>query len=420
MTEQTEAAAPANGGCPVDHSAKGCPVIHEEFFAPRPMGEHWAMADRLREGAPVYWNTQAQGWWMFSRFEAVRDIFRQPELFSSESITPWTPDPPGRFIPTMVDEPDHMKYRKLMNPWFTAERVKKAEENARQICRRLVEQAAPLGHMNFVKEFALRYPTEVFLSFVGMNVDDAPKLLEWTENFFNGYGGDPAMAQGMADALQHMADYWVDAIEERRGESEPREGDICSYLMHADFGTERKLTEEEAVELLRLSIIGGLDTTRGELGYMFRHLALNPDDRRRLREEPELIPSAVDETLRYYTITFGDGRKVTRDAEFHGVQLKKGDMVWGLVAAANRDPEAFERADEFLVDRQGASRQMGFGLGPHRCLGAHLAKAEMRIAVEEWLRVIPDFWIDTDEVLMERGAGSMLAPMELPLRWSES
>jgi cytochrome P450 len=416
VSEQVEGSAPSEGGCPVDHGERGCPVVHEEFFLPRGVGEHWALGDRLREQAPVYWNTQAQGYWMFSHFDAVRDIYRQPELFSSESITPWDPNPAGRFIPTMVDEPDHMKYRKILNPWFTAKRVKENEDRARAVCRRLVEQTAPLGQTNFVQEFALRYPTEVFLGFVGMDLGDADDLLRWVEEFFSGYGGDPATQQRMGDALQSMRDYWVDAIAERRGEAEPREGDFASYLLHARFGDERPLTEDETIELLRLAVIGGLDTTRGSLGYMFRHLAMHPDDRRRLVEEPELIPLAVDEALRFYTITFGDGRKVTRDAEFHGAQLKKGDMVWGLVAAANRDPRAFDRANEFIVDRK-SNRQMGFGLGPHRCLGLHLARSEMKIAVEEWLRVIPDFWVGSDEVLMERGAGSMLSPLDLPLAW---
>ena len=130
--------------------------------------------------------------------------------------------------------------------------------------------------------------------------------------------------------------------------------------------------------------LAGLDTTRAELGYMFHHLALNPDDRQKLIDDPELAPLAVEETLRYYTIIFGDGRKVTRDIEFHGVQLKKGDMVYALVSGANRDPRHWERADEFVIDRK-KNNHFGFASGPHRCLGMHLARREMAIAVQEWL-----------------------------------
>lgn len=395
----------------------GCPVIHEEFFAPREVGSHWALGDRLREEGTVHWNTQAQGYWMFTGFEPVRDIYRQPDLFSSASLTPWDPNPFYRFIPTMVDAPDHLAYRRILNPWFTAQRVRAGENSAREICRRLVEETAAKGKTNFVKEFAMRYPTEVFLNFVGMDLRDAPKMLKWVEAFFDGYGGDPEAQQGMADGLQNLRDYWLAAVEERRGEAGPREGDFASYLVHSKFDGDRSLTDAELNDLLTLAVIGGLDTTRGQLGYMFRHLAMHPEDRRRLIDEPDIIPLAVEEVLRFYTITFGDGRKVTRDTEFHGAELKKGDMVWALVSSANRDPNEFERGNEFVIDRK-RNNHVGFALGPHRCLGMHLARSSMKVAVEEWLKVVPEFYLDSDQVLMERGAGSMLSPLDVPLAWT--
>jgi cytochrome P450 len=168
--------------------------------------------------------------------------------------------------------------------------------------------------------------------------------------------------------------------------------------------------------MLTVLVLAGLDTTRATLGYLFWHLARNPDQRRRLAAEPELIPTAVEEALRYYPIVMGDGRKVTRDTEFHGVQLRRGDMVYALVAGANRDPRAYERPDEFLVDRK-RNNHMGFANGPHRCLGMHLARREMQIAVQEWLRAIPDFHIATDAELRERGGGAMMTLTTLPLAW---
>ena len=120
--------------------------------------------------------------------------------------------------------------------------------------------------------------------------------------------------------------------------------------------------------------------------------------------------------LRFYTMIFGDGRKVTRDLEFHGAQLKKGDMVYGLVSGANRDPRVYERANEFVIDRK-RNNHFGFANGPHRCLGLHLARREMQVAVEEWLRVIPDFRLATETRCRERGGGAMTAPHEMPLEW---
>jgi len=393
-----------------------CPVFHQDFSEEKPLGSYWALADRLREQGPLYFNSFAQGYWIFTRYDAVRDIYKNPEIFSSESITPWDPEPIYRFVPTQIDPPKHIKYRRILNPWFSPRQMDAAEPMIRSICRRLVEETAPLGRSNFVQEFALRYPTEAFLGVIGVDLAHADRFLVWVEDFFRGFGGDVEGQQGMADALQSIRQYWVDALAERRNDPAPREGDLASYLLGADYDEERPLTDEERLDMLTVLVLAGLDTTRAQLGYMFRHLAMHPEDRRRLLDEPELIPSAVEEVLRFYTMIFGDGRKVTRDLEFHGAQLRKGDMVYGLVSAANRDPRVYERANEYVIDRK-KNHHFGFASGPHRCLGLHLARREMQVAVEEWLRVIPDFWLATDSVIMERGGGAMTAPLDMPLEW---
>jgi cytochrome P450 len=393
-----------------------CPVFHQDFSEPQPLGCHWALADRLREQAPLYFNSFAQGYWIFTRHDAVKDIYKTPEVFSSESITPWVPEPVYRFVPTQIDPPKHIKYRRILNPWFSPRRMGEAEPQLRAICRRLVEETAPQGRCNFVKEFALRFPTEAFLGVVGIDLAHADRFLVWVEDFFRGFGGDMESQDVMAGALQGIRGFWVDALEERRGEPEPRPGDIASYLMHASYDDERPLTDDELLDMLTVLVLAGLDTTRAQLGYMFRHLALHPEDRRRLIAEPEIVPYAVEEVLRFYTMIFGDGRKVTRDLEFHGASLKKGDMVYALVSGANRDPRAWERANEFVLDRR-KNNHFGFASGPHRCLGMHLARREMQIAVEEWLRAIPDFRLVPDGPIMERGGGAMTAPLDMPLEW---
>jgi len=352
---------------------------------------------------------------VFTRYDAVRDMYKNPDLFSSASITPWEPDPIYRFVPTQVDPPDHIQYRRILNPWFAPRAVDAAEPRLRDLCRRLVEDVAPTGGCDFVTGFALRFPTEAFLSMIGIDPADADIFVPWVEDFFAGFGGDPDGVAAMAGALGGIRDYWVAALEERRGEPEPRPGDLAAHLLHATYDG-RPLTDAEMLDMLTVLVLAGLDTTRAELGYMFRHLAAHPEHRRALVDDPELIPSAVEEVLRYYTIIFGDGRKVTRDVEFHGASLRKGDMVYGLVSGANRDPRAYERADEFVIDRK-RNHHMGFANGPHRCLGAHLARREMQLAVREWLRVIPDFDVAAGEALVERGGGAMMTLTHLPLVW---
>ena len=399
----------------VDREAAGCPVMHRDFAPQQAAGCHWQLADELRETSPVFFNTFAQGYWVFTRHDAVRDIYKTPELFSSESITPWEPDPIYRFVPTQIDAPNHIKYRRIVNPWFSPRAVDAAEERMRALCRRLVEEVAPAGGCDFVTGFALRFPTEAFLSMAGIDPADADLFVPWVEDFFGGFSGDPAGLEPMAKALDGIRNYWVAALDERRGEPGPRAGDLASHLLHSSFD-DRPLTDAELLDMLTVLVLAGLDTTRATLGYLFRHLAEQPEHRRQLIENPELVPSAVEEALRFYTIIFGDGRKVTRDTEFHGVQLKRGDMVYALVAGANRDPRAYEQADEFVIDRK-RNHHMGFANGPHRCLGAHLARRELQLAVEEWLRVIPDFHIATEAELSERGGGAMMTLTSLPLAW---
>ena len=400
-----------------DRQLGGCPVVHVEVFAAAEAGTYWKKADDLREQGDRFFNTLAQGFWMFTRHEQVREIYQNPALFASDSFTPWEPEPVYRFVPTQINPPEHQKYRQVLSKWFSPGAVNQLEPVARDLCRRLIAEIAPRGNCDFVTEFAIRYPTEVFLTMIGVPASEAGRFVVWVEDFFSGFGGDPdpAKQQAMIESLTAIREYWAAALEERRDEPEPRPGDLASHLMHSKID-DRPLTDTELLDMLTVLVLAGLDTTRGQLGYLFRHLATNPADRERLVAEPAVIPSAVEESLRYYTIIFGDGRKVTEDVEFHGCPLRKGDMVYGLVAAANRDPAAYERPDEFVVDRK-SNPHLGFAGGPHRCLGAHLARKEMQIATEEWLKAIPDFRLGTDEPLQERGAGSMLSLMSLPLTW---
>jgi cytochrome P450 len=411
MTDTTHESVAAG-----DRELGGCPVVHLDPSQALDVGSYWRRADELREAAPALFNTHGPGYWIFTRHDEVRDVYRDPDLFSSESITPWEPEPVYRFIPTQIDRPDHVHYRRALNAWFSPGSVEKISPMARELCRRLVAETAPQGHTDFIRGFALRYPTEVFLTMVGVPYQAADLFVPWVEDFFSGFGGDPAGQEAMVAALDGIHQYWAAALEERREEPGTREGDLASFLLHeARFG-DRPLTEAEVLDMLQVLVLAGLDTTRATLGYMFWHLANHVEDRHRLVDAPDLIPLAVEECLRYYTIIFGDGRKVTRDTEFHGCPLKKGDMVYALVSAANRDPREYERADEFVIDRK-ANHHFGFAGGPHRCLGIHLARRELEIAVEEWLRVIPDFRIETDVSLVERGGGAMMSLLSLPLEW---
>jgi cytochrome P450 len=396
----------------------GCPVMHQDFSTTRNLGDYWDLANELRESCPHFYNKYSGGgYWVFTRHEAVKDIYKTPEIFSSESITPWEPNPIYRFVPTQVDAPDHIKYRRILNPWFSPKAMEAAAPMMRELCRNFIEPLVAKGRCDFIEDFALLYPTAAFLSVIGVPVSYTEQFAEWVDMFFGGFGGDPEGAENMGKALAEMRVFWSEQLADRRINPQP-EGDLFTYLLNSTVDGE-PLDEDVLLDMCTVLTLAGLDTTRAELGYMFHHLALNPDDRQKLIDDPELAPLAVEETLRYYTIIFGDGRKVTRDIEFHGVQLKQGDMVYALVSGANRDPRHWERADEFVIDRK-KNNHFGFASGPHRCLGMHLARREMAIAVQEWLAVMPHFELDSDATLQERGGGAMMALETLPLRWEVS
>jgi cytochrome P450 len=398
-----------------ERAAGKCPVVHADYSRPLEACSYFGMADAMREESPVFFNEFAQGYWVFTRHDAVQDVYKRQDLFSSESITAWEPDPEYRFIPTQVDAPDHVKYRRIVNPWFAPRQMEQADETVRAICRKYVAQVAPDGGCDFVSTFAMTYPTEVFLAVMGIDVAMTDQIVDWVEDFFKGFGGDPDGVEPMHQALASIRGYWASVIGERRADPAPADGDLVSHLLQSKIDG-RPLTDDEMLDMLEVLVLAGLDTTRGSLGYIFRHLADHPEHRRRLIDEPELVPSFVEEALRYYPIIFGNARKVIHDTEFHGVSLKKGDMVYGLVGGANRDPRSFAQADEFVIDRK-KNNHFGFASGPHRCLGMHLARRELAVAVEEWLRVIPDFRVATDETLTERGGASMLTLLSLPLAW---
>jgi cytochrome P450 len=392
----------------------GCPVIHYEYSNPRPMHGFFSELDEMREQAPFYWDTFGPGFWVVTRYDEVREAYQNPAVFSSDSIDPLDPDPAYRFIPTLVNPPDHVKYRQVLNPWFAPAAVARIAPTARKICADDIDAFAGTGSCDFIRDFALQYPTEVFLTILGLPVEDAQLFLPWVETFFTGlYGEDKAPTVSAAESIRG---YFADVLAARRARPADPTVDFVTYLLNARV-FDRPLSEDELLDICFVLVLAGLDTTRGQLGYLFHHLATHPEHRRRLIEDPALIPGAVEECLRVFSIILGDGRKVTTDIDFHGVPMKKGDMVWLSVAAANRDPRAFDDPDQFVLDRKG-NTHFGFAAGPHRCLGAHLARQEMVIAVEEWHRRIPDYRLVNDEPLFERGG--MLSAFSLPLAWDVS
>jgi cytochrome P450 len=378
-----------------------------------PAESHWRAIDDLRERHRYFWNEEAQGYWVLTRYEDIREAFQTPEVFSNHSIVPTNPDPAYRFLPSFTDPPIHMKYRHPMNPWFSPGSVAKIEPRLRELARAEVEAVAADGRCDYMATFADRFPVAGFLTSMGLPLDDADFFVSITHRMSGASGGEPEAAAQMTQAWGELATYWSEMLADRRAHPRDPSVDFLTMMSEAKLG-DQPMPDVDVVDIMVTLTLGSLDTLKSQLGWQMWHLAGNAEDRARLVAEPALIPTAVEEFLRAYPIV-SMARKVTRDVDFHGCPMKRDDMVLLTIQAATRDPRVFPDPDQVRIDRS-PNRHIAFGASEHRCLGSHLARAELRLALEEWLRVIPEFGIDSAEPLLAKGG--QVALLELPLAWT--
>lgn len=390
----------------------GCPVTTVDYTVPRPVGWYHEQLDGLRDEAPFVWNDSTYGFWMINRFDHVREALASPDLFSNV-VTSALGDPAvkPRLLPQNLDGEEHMAYRHVLNPWFSPKAIARSEPYIRRRTGELIDAFVDRGHCDLAHEFAMQLPTEAFLAHLGLPTGDGEAMLPLVEAMFRGFfGGDPTE---MHDTVDKIKAYFRGHLAERRLHPRDPKTDFLTYLLEADVGG-GPLEPEDAVTLAFTILLAGLDTTRSALGFIFHHLATHPEHRRWLVAEPAAIPTAVEEFIRTYPLLIQAGRRVTQDVDFHGCQLKKGDIVWLGLASANRDPLQFADASTFVPDRD-PNRHLGFGAGPHKCLGSHLARKELTIVLQEWMVRIPEFELAKNAEILERGGQLMLT--SVPLVW---
>ena len=377
-----------------------------------PAGEHWKELDALREQHRFFWNTYGSGYWVLTRYDDIKEASHQPDIFSNHSIVATDPEPAYRFLPSFLDPPQHVKYRRLLNRWFAPAAVQKIAPEITRHARETIEPLVAAGHTDFCATFGDQYPVKVFLLSIGLDTSDADFFVSCVRRMSGAITGlEEDVAQMMA-AWGEVAAYWTDKVADRHARPLDPNADIVSHLCRSEVDG-APLPDADIIDLMVTLTLGSLDTLKSQLGLCFYHLAAHPDDRRRLIAEPELIPSAVEEFLRAYPIV-PMARKVTRDIDFNGCPMRKGDMVMLTYPSATRDPREFPDADKVILDRF-PNRHMAFGVSEHRCLGSHLARNEMQTAIREWHRLIPDYRLAGDEPpLAHHGQISL---MSLPLAW---
>jgi cytochrome P450 len=394
-----------------DRETGGCPVIPTDYRPNRPALHTFEELNQARELGAVVWNESCQGFWMVNRYEEVKEALRMDEVFTNSKVNAFDPDMQVRLLPQTLNGEDHVKMRAVLNPWFSPGAVKRLDPISRSRCAELIEQVKGNGQCDLVADFGIRYPTDVFLTAVGLPVEDGPAFVDWVEAIFGGFHGHDQDAAG--DASAAVQEYFDLAVADR--EKQPRHPgeDFITYLLQARIDGQ-PIPREDVITVCSTIMLAGLDTTRSAIGYVWYHLATHESDRQRILTDPAVLPRAIEEFLRLYSLLIQDGRYVAQDIDFHGAPMKAGDMVSFSLIAANRDPRKFEQPDEFYVDR-GVNPHIAFGLGPHRCLGMHLARRELHLAIEEWHSRIPDYRLAAGAELVERGG--QLSLLALPLEW---
>jgi cytochrome P450 family 142 subfamily A polypeptide 1 len=310
-----------------------------------------------------------------------------------------------------LDDPQHRRRRNLVNKGFTPRRVADHEPRIREICRGLIAKVAPRGECEFVREIAAPLPMVVIGDLLGIASEDHDMLLRWSDELIaatNGTASVEVMTRAAKSAGEY-AQYALRVIADRR--SKPPQDDLMSVLVHAR-------SDEELVQESLLILVGGDETTRHVITGGMQALIENPRERAKLVADPSLIPTAVEELLRWVTPIVNMNRTATRDTELRGQKIREGDKLLLLYPSGNRDERVFESPDELRVDRDPNDHVAFGGYGAHSCLGASLARLELRVMFEELLARLPDIELATREPLPLRPSNFIVGIEHMPVRFT--
>ncbi len=382
------------------------------LFEPEWAADPYSIQDDLRQRCPIAHTERFGGAWLPTRYEDVAAIAYDTERFSSRAVVMSNYRPPlelapvGGVPPISSDPPFHHDARKLLLPAFTKSAIAKREAATRALCHELIDAVEGRPVVDAAHDYAQHIPIRVIADMLGFPPEDGPRFRTFVENVLEGVNLPPEERMAGMDAL---FGYLHEQIADHA--DNPRD-DLTTYLMNAELHG-RKLDASHVAGTMALLLIAGIDTTWSAIGASLWHLAQTPADRERLVAEPELMPTALEEFLRVYApVTMA--RLVKQDMTWRGVEMKAEDWVLVSFPAANRDPAQFDRAGEFVIDRE-ANRHAAFGLGIHRCVGSHLARMELRVALEVWLSRFPEFTLD-DPAAVTWALGQVRGPRTLPLR----
>lgn len=347
-------------------------------------------AQRMRELGRIFWNSTNplfRGSWVLTQAEDMRHVLNSPQLFSSHGQAGFMTLEGAALtlIPLEADQPRHTKYRQLLNPLISPGVVAKMTEGVSRRAIALIEAVREQGHCEFNRDFAIPFPVSIFLQLMGLPEQEMDRFLAWESVLV--HTGDTATGNAaMETAAIEITEYLNELAAARR--LAPQD-DLASFIVNARIDGEL-LDDKEVLGIMYLLFLAGLDTVTATTGWIFHHLAENPDQQQRLRENPDQIPKAIEELLRRFSI-ITTHRRCNQDVEVAGVSMKAGDWITVPYTLGSTDGGMFHDPMTVDLDRKNA-RHFAFGFGPHFCMGSHLARRELDVALREWLARIPNGW----------------------------
>jgi cytochrome P450 len=376
-----------------------------EFLA----APHAFMAGLHDTHPPIFFSTSkhASNAWLLIKYEDVFFVLRHPEIFTTAGATPFPRDPDDYFymIPLEIDPPHHRRYRAMIDPMVSPRTVAAMDSSIRALANQLIDQFIDKGGCEFTTDFGRPLPVSVFLGLMGLPQDMRDTFVGWAMGLLHAQDRNVA-----AVCMRETVAYLKQAIAEKK---QKPDDSVLSHIVHGDAAGE-PLTPQEVFGFTFFLFIAGLDTVFATLNNVFVWFALNPERRREVIANPDNIDATVEELLRVFSVTFS-GRTLTQDYEMRGVRMKKGDKVTTILPSANYDPAAFENPKEVNFRRK-RKPNLAFAGGVHSCMGAHLARLEMKICITEFLRRIPEFGLQ-EGTKIEYWPGGVVGPKSVPLRW---
>jgi len=360
-------------------------------------GYHEAWASIVHPGIPkLIWTPRTGGHWIATNGDAITEIYSDPSRFSSEVI--FLPKEAGQkyaMVPTRMDPPEHTPYRATLDKGLSLGQIRKVEEKVRRIAAELIDGFAGRGECDFTNEYATVFPVKVFMSLADLPMEDVPHLARLSTDMTRPSGNTPEEMAAVLDAANKgFFEYVEPVIQARLG---GKGDDLITIMVNSEINGER-IPHDKAVGLISLLLLGGLDTVVNLLGFLMVYLARHPEKVAEMRNDSLTLLRGVEEMFRRFPVV-SDARMVAKDIEYDGVQLKHGDMILLPTALYSFDPT--KNTDPWNLDLSRKSPSHAtFATGPHRCAGLHLARLEVQVTVQEWLKRIPEFRLHPEAKLV--------------------